>query len=109
MGRQVKEWESNRSTGDADAAPYVSIAFGGWQWCFYGIFSFLVTKQDGFLILVQSNLLGAILGTYYSYCFYRYCSDEKARCLLKYLGGIAPLVLIQVFAVSYIPVQRSML
>merc|ERR1719414_667908 len=28
---QVRRWERRGCTGEADAAPYVSIAFGGWQ------------------------------------------------------------------------------
>jgi len=107
---QVKEWERRGSTGDADAAPYVSIAYGGWQWCFYGIFSYALTRQDGFLILVQSNFLGAVFGTYYTYCFFRYCSSkENVACLMKYLGGIACLILTQVLAISSLPFQRSLL
>ena len=40
---QVSRWDIRKCTGDADAAPFVSIAFGGCQWCFYGMFAWLVT------------------------------------------------------------------
>jgi len=83
---QVKKWEHRKNTGEADSAPYVSIAFGGWQWCYYGMFAFLVTKRSGFLILVHSNFLGALLGTYYTNAFYRNCChEESANRLYRYL------------------------
>ncbi|CAK0828945.1 unnamed protein product, partial [Prorocentrum cordatum] len=46
---EVKLWERRRATGEADAAPYLSIAFGGWQWCYYGFFAWHLTGQAGFL------------------------------------------------------------
>merc|ERR1719484_505587 len=75
---QVNRWESRGCTGEADAAPYVSIAFGGCQWCFYGMFAWIVTSRSGFLILVHSNCLGAVLGTYYVVAFLRNCRNEDA-------------------------------
>eukprot|EP00438_Fugacium_kawagutii_P007211 Skav218000 [mRNA] locus=scaffold2344:67597:68439:- [translate_table: standard] len=42
---QVQRWEASGCTGDSDAAPYVSIAFGGWQWCYYGLFAFFAAWQ----------------------------------------------------------------
>ena len=93
---QVQRWESTGDTGDSDAAPYVSIAFGGWQWCYYGIFAFTVTKRSGFLILVHSNCLGAVLGTYYSWAFYRNCKYDYALAgLQRYSSAVVMLVLFQ--------------
>merc|ERR1719440_1400066 len=93
---QVKRWEARNDTGEADAAPYVSICFGGWQWCFYGTFAYLVTKRSGFLILLHSNCLGAVLGTYYTVTFYRNSQASAKTNLQKYLSGIAALVLLQI-------------
>lgn len=93
---QVQRWETMGDTGDSDAAPYVSIAFGGWQWCYYGIFAFTVTKRSGFLILVHSNCLGAVLGTYYSWAFYRNCKYDYALAgLQRYSSAVVMLVLFQ--------------
>merc|ERR1740121_198493 len=55
---QVQEWETNGSTGDADPAPYVSIALGGWQWCIYGFAACIINGNDSFLLLVSANCLG---------------------------------------------------
>jgi len=106
---QVRRWEQRGCTGEADAAPYVSIAFGGWQWCYYGVFAWLVTKRSGFLILVQSNFLGALLGTYYAAAFWMNCrNDEASNSLHRYLSAAASLALFQVCALAVLPAERAL-
>jgi len=106
---QVKRWEHRKDTGEADAAPYLSIAFGGWQWCFYGSFAYIVTQRTGFLILLHSNFLGAILGTYYIFAFYKNCKDASAKASLqKYLGGVSALVLLQTCGLLALPPERAL-
>lgn len=106
---QVSRWESRKCTGEADAAPYVSIAFGGCQWCFYGMFAWLVTGRSGFLILVQSNCLGALLGTHYVRTFYCNCRNEAALVSLqKYLSAVTSLALLQVCAIGVLPAERAL-
>lgn len=105
----VKYWEVRGCTGEADAAPYVSIATLGWQWCYYGIFAYLITGKSGFLILVQSNILGAVLGSYYSYAFCRNCKNANARASLKrYLNAIGMLVIFQAWAAMVLPLPRAL-
>lgn len=107
---QVRRWESRGSTGEADAAPYVSIAFGGWQWCFYGLFAWLHTGRSGFMILVYSNCLGAMLGTYYVVVFYRCCRNSCAlHTLSLYLSAAGILALLQACSLSVVPSERSLL
>jgi len=106
---QVVRWDARKCTGEADAAPYVSIAFGGCQWCFYGMFAWLVTQRSGFLILVQSNILGAILGTYYLRTFYVNCRSEVSLASLqKYLSAVTSLALLQVCAMGVLPAERAL-
>jgi hypothetical protein len=106
---QVKQWESRSSTGEADAAPYVSIAFGGWQWCSYGLFAWLHTNRNGFLILVYSNCLGALLGTYYVAAFYRCCKNQGAMQMLSlYLSAAGVLALLQACSFAVLPSDRSL-
>lgn len=106
---QVKRWESRGCTGEADAAPYVSIAFGGWQWCYYGTFAYLLTGRSGFLILVQSNCLGAILGSYYALTFFLNCNSQSCRAALnKYLSAVVGLALMQACALSVLPPERAL-
>jgi len=106
---QVQRWELRGSTGEADAAPYVSICFGGWQWCYYGLFAFLITKRSGFLVLVHSNVLGAVLGTYYTVAFYRNCKNDLARqSLQKYLTAVSTLIFLQVTTIATLPVERAL-
>jgi len=106
---QVKRWESRGDTGEVDPAPYVSIAFGGWQWCFYGSFAFLVTQRSGFLILVHSNCLGAVLGTYYAITFYRNCRNlEMLDSFHRYLSAVASLVVLQACQLCVLPPERAL-
>eukprot|EP00931_Biecheleriopsis_adriatica_P113886 TRINITY_DN8914_c0_g2_i1.p1 TRINITY_DN8914_c0_g2~~TRINITY_DN8914_c0_g2_i1.p1 ORF type:complete len:585 (+),score=152.63 TRINITY_DN8914_c0_g2_i1:101-1855(+) len=106
---QVKRWEMRRDTGETDAAPYVAIAFGGWQWCYYGVFAYFITQRSGFLILVHSNCLGAILGTYYNLVFFMNCKSESMRqSFQKYLAVVTSLVLLQVCALAVIPTERAL-
>merc|ERR1719454_1150593 len=105
----VRRWDLRGCTGEADAAPYVSIAFGGCQWCFYGTFAWVVTARSGFLILVHSNILGAILGTYYVATFFRNCRNEdNLRTLQKYLSAVSALALLQMCALSILPGERAL-
>merc|ERR1719502_2382859 len=55
---------------------FFCVAACGLQWCMYGSFAFLVTNNYGFLILVYSNILGVIMGTYYCYTYYSVCKCE---------------------------------
>jgi hypothetical protein len=106
---EVKRWERRRATGEADAAPYLSIAFGGWQWCYYGFFAWYLTGQSGFLILVHSNCLGALLGTYYTITFYRHCwNDKSQQSLLRYLSAVAALCVFQACALLALPPERAL-
>jgi len=106
---QVRRWEMKGDTGDADAAPFVSIGFSGWQWCFYGIFAWLLTKRNGFLILVHSNFLGALLGTYYTITFFRYCRNKACSdSLQRYLSASMTLALLQVCALLVLPSDRAL-
>lgn len=106
---QVQRWELRGCTGESDAAPYVSIAFGGWQWCYYGFFAYFITTRSGFLILVHSNFLGAILGTYYIITYFRNCRNpEMLQNLQKYLAAVVALILLQVCALTTLPVERAL-
>lgn len=106
---QVRRWELRQDTGESDAAPYVSIAFGGWQWCYYGLFAFFLTKRSGFLVLVHSNCLGAVLGTYYAITFYRNCNHKGSRQgFQRYLSCVSTLVLIQICALGVLPIDRAL-
>merc|ERR1719253_2537481 len=105
---EVKRWESSGSTGDADAAPYVAIAFGGCQWCFYGLFAWYTTGRSGFLILFHSNCLGAMLGAYYASVFYRTCSKKASLDNMnKYLGAVMSLVFFQVCSLCTLSTERA--
>jgi uncharacterized protein with PQ loop repeat len=107
---QVLRWKSQHSTGQSDAAPFVAIAFGGAQWCFYGLLAWLVTRNNGFLVLVQANCLGAVLGTYYLIEFYRNCCSESSlSSLRKYLTAISILVLVEFCGVISVSPERAVL
>lgn len=105
----VRKWEDRKCTGDVDAAPFLSIAFGGFQWCFYGTFAWLLTKRSGFLILVQSNCLGAMLGTYYTMAFARNCRHVSSMLALnRYTTAVASLAGLQIASIVVLPLERAL-
>mmetsp|Transcript_1719 Transcript_1719/g.4025 ORF Transcript_1719/g.4025 Transcript_1719/m.4025 type:complete len:422 (+) Transcript_1719:135-1400(+) len=106
---QVLTFRQLKGTGDVDAAPFISIMYGGCQWCFYGFFAFVVTKQSGFLILVYSNALGAVLGTCYVAGFqYHCCNSTALRKLFRYYQVVASLVVFQLFTMMLLPRERAL-
>jgi uncharacterized protein with PQ loop repeat len=65
--------QSIKTAKDTLAYPpycFVCVAACGTQWCAYGTFAFAVTGNYGFLILVYSNVLGVIMGSYYGFTYY---------------------------------------
>jgi uncharacterized protein with PQ loop repeat len=96
----ISEFKAKGDTGDADLAPFIATAYGGWQWCFYGLFAYIVTQKSGFLVLVYSNVVGAILGLYYVYAFHLHCRNSMMlNKSTKYYMVLAFLVLIQFIAI----------
>eukprot|EP00746_Dinoflagellata_sp_MGD_P016730 gnl/MRDRNA2_/MRDRNA2_137953_c0_seq1.p1 gnl/MRDRNA2_/MRDRNA2_137953_c0~~gnl/MRDRNA2_/MRDRNA2_137953_c0_seq1.p1 ORF type:complete len:426 (+),score=57.13 gnl/MRDRNA2_/MRDRNA2_137953_c0_seq1:165-1442(+) len=105
----VKQFQSKQDTGDTDAAPFVAIAFGGCQWCFYGAFAYLVTGKSGFLVLVYSNCLGGLLGVYYVYVFQLHCTRvSQITGLTVYFRIVSLLVLLQIGAMAVFPRERAL-
>jgi solute carrier family 50 protein (sugar transporter) len=105
----VKQFKEKQDTGEADAAPFVAIAFGGCQWCFYGVFAYLVTGKTGFLVLVYSNCLGGLLGIYYVMIFQANCSRlGQISGLSMYYRIVSALVLLQIGAMAVLPRERAL-
>lgn len=96
---QVQSFDKRKCTGEADAAPFISIFYAGSQWCFYGVFAFLVTHKTGFLVLVYSNFSGVFLGLYYIWGFQKNCRNPAQMSMLfKYFKVVLTLVLCQFVA-----------
>lgn len=106
---QVLKFEKEGNTGEADAAPLVCILYGGSQWCFYGLFAFLVTQKSGFLVLVYSNFVGAFLGFYYIWGFQNNCKNPiTLRKLFRYYQVVGLLVFMQVIAITTMARQQAL-
>lgn len=107
---QVREFNKTGDTGLFDAAPFISILYGGCQWCFYGFFAYEVTQKSGFLVLVYSNIWGAICGCYYVWGFWRNCQNEwSLQKLRKYIQAVSVVVFMQLFAVLALSRRRALL
>jgi len=105
----VRGWKEQGDTGDTDPAPFVTVAYGGCQWCFYGLFAFAVTHKNGFLVLVYSNICGAALGIYYVFMFERLCADKVMRPkLLMYLQIAGAMTLLQTCAIICRPSEQAL-
>merc|ERR1719379_331096 len=74
-------WRIQQERDTLTYAPYCffCVAVCGFQWCCYGTFAFLVTANYGFLILVYSNVLGVVMGTYYVYTYWCNITDATRR------------------------------
>merc|ERR1719352_1089575 len=100
----ITEYRFKGDTGDADLAPFIATAYGGWQWCFYGLFAYVVTGKSGFLVLVYSNVVGATLGLYYVYSFNLNCRDKnmiEKRTLYYYvLTGIVSVQFVAIMSLE---------
>lgn len=106
----VQKIRQEKDTGDADAAPLVSIAFGCIQWSFYGIFAWIVTGKAGFLVVFYANCFGAFLGIFYVVCFTMHCNSEAAReSLLMYYRIITSLIFVQVCAMISLSHENALL
>jgi len=107
---QVRRWEMRGDVGSADSAPFISIAFGGWQWSFYGLLAWIKTGRTGFLVLVQSNILGALLGTYYTIAFWLHCQSELGKLSFqRYLSSALALVIFEVSTFAVLTSERQLL
>jgi len=78
-------WTIKESKDTLTFAPYCffCVAVCGLQWCAYGTFAFLVTANYGFLILVYSNVLGVVMGTYYVYTYWCNMFDTERKKQFK--------------------------
>jgi len=74
-------WKIQQEQDTLQYAPYCffCVAVCGLQWCSYGTFAFLVTNNYGFLILVYSNVLGVVMGTYYVYTYWCNMTDKTRK------------------------------
>lgn len=105
----VRKFSREQDTGEADAAPFISILYGGCQWCFYGFFAFLVTRKSGFLVLVYSNIMGAFLGIYYIWGFQANCQNKHSLSrLIVYYRGVCIIVGVQVVAIMWLSRQQAL-
>lgn len=105
----VNGFNEKGDTGGADLAPFVAVAYGGWQWCFYGLFAYFVTNKSGFLVLVYSNVVGATLGLYYVYSFTSNCRNAAMlERSTKYYYVLASIVAIQLVAIMTMQPVRAL-
>lgn len=82
----------------------------GLQWCVYGIFAFVVTRNYGFLILVYANACGVIMGAYYVSQYYRYCKIETRQRQLSSCAYMAVLSFAtQALVIADVPHSRALL
>lgn len=106
---QVMRFNKVGDTGDVDAAPFMSMLYGGFQWSLYGFFAFIVTQRSGFLVLVYSNIFGGTLGVCYIYAFHRNCTNpESLRRLFIYYKIAAFLASMQLLAMLLLDTQNAL-
>eukprot|EP00392_Amoebophrya_sp_AT5.2_P002764 g2769.t1 len=93
---EVAQIISVKNTGCKESLSYVCIACTGMQWCLYGISAYLYTGNHGFLVVVYANIVGACMGVYYSFSFFRFVSEASmqfARMKLYMTLGVSAFLL----------------
>lgn len=101
---QVQKFSTDGDTGEADSAPLIGILFTGFQWSFYGGFAYVVTNEGGFLTIVCSNIIGAVLGIYYMWGFAQNCQDEVSqRKFWVYVKLMVAATLVQAAVITRLP------
>lgn len=106
---QVKGFYTSGDTGDIDVAPLFTTMTSGTQWSFYGAYAFEVTEKSGFLVLVYSNVLSAILGFVYTMVFWMNCKNPHTMAKLHMYKHIAlGVVLVQMCAFVSLPRESSL-
>jgi len=105
----IAEYKSKGDTGDADLAPFIFLTYGGWQWCFYGTFAYLVTNKTGFLVLVYSNCCGAAMGIYYVISFNANCHNPQMIARRsKYYCVLVAVMTSQFIAIESMPAVKAL-
>jgi len=105
----ITGFKAKGDTGSADLAPFIAVAYGGWQWCFYGLFAYIVTSKSGFLVLVYSNVVGATLGLYYVYTFTLNCNNAAMlQRSSKYYYVLACVACVQIIAIMTLQPVRAL-
>jgi hypothetical protein len=105
----INQFNLKGDTGGADLAPFIAVAYGGWQWCFYGLFAYIVTSKSGFLVLVYSNVVGATLGLYYVYAFTLNCNNvAMLQRSSKYYYVLACIAAVQFCAIETMPSVKAL-
>lgn len=79
----VLRMKQAKSTMQYPPFTFVCVFCCGLQWCVYGTFAFVVTRNHGFLILVYANACGVIMGAYYVCQYYSNCVDVTRMRQLK--------------------------
>jgi uncharacterized protein with PQ loop repeat len=101
---QVQKFSTDGDTGEVDSAPLIGILFTGFQWSFYGGFAYVVTNEGGFLTIVCSNIIGAVLGIYYMWGFAQNCQDEVSqRKFWVYVKLMVAATLVQAAVIVRLP------
>jgi len=105
----IRKFEAAGNTGECDALAFVAIGFNGAQWCFYGLFAWILTENRGFLVVVYANILGAVAGYFYTATFHRLCrSYTGSKALIRYCKGFAFLTVLQASVVMLAPLQTAL-
>jgi len=81
-----------RSVFGRDPGPFVALAFNCSHWCLYGLFGFVYTGDWQRLIMVYSNILGSLLGIFYTIVYRINCDSSAGRARWYFYLRLAALI-----------------
>jgi len=99
-----------RSVFGRDPGPFVALAFNCSHWCLYGLFGFVYTGDWQRLIMVYSNILGSLLGIFYTIVYRINCDSSAGRARWYFYLRLAALIAgVEAFVLLTWPARRTVL
>jgi len=74
--QSVLRMTREKSVGEQESLPFVSLAFSCAHWCLYGLLSWILAGDASLLVLLYANVFGTFLGIFYATVFQRTCKDN---------------------------------
>uniref|UniRef100_A0A7S3RZ08 Bidirectional sugar transporter SWEET n=1 Tax=Strombidinopsis acuminata TaxID=141414 RepID=A0A7S3RZ08_9SPIT len=74
--KSVMQMMEDKSVGEQESLPFVTLAFACGHWCLYGLLGWLIAGDTSMLTMVYANVFGSLLGLFYAGVFQRTCTDD---------------------------------
>mmetsp|Transcript_3475 Transcript_3475/g.11471 ORF Transcript_3475/g.11471 Transcript_3475/m.11471 type:complete len:348 (+) Transcript_3475:59-1102(+) len=92
------------SVGELSPVPYITLLCNCAHWCSYGLLGWLFTGDSQKLLMTYGNVLGCVLGLYYTAVYWWSCDNRGLlQCMKRHLLFIAALVALECMLLELVP------